>query len=275
MGINSVDFLINQTDTQTRLTAMFTRAIVRKPCKNIVRGITRANLGKPDYNRALRQHAQYVQTLRDCGLEVIHLEASEEYPDSVFIEDIALLTSKVAVITNPGAPSRRGETAGIGKVLEQFYDEISAIQPPGTLDAGDVMMAGNHYFIGLSERTNRAGARQLEAILQKFGFTATLVGLENLLHLKTGVSYLEQNTMLVGPELKEADFLDGYRTIAVPLEESYAANCIWLNGTIIAPEGYPITLKKIADAGYDRIMTVDTSEFQKLDGGLSCLSLRF
>ena len=254
---------------------MFTHALVRKPCKNIVEGITSAKLGEPDYQKALVQHASYVQTLMECGLEVMQLEASEEYPDSVFIEDIALLTPEFAVITRPGAPSRRGETEGIKEVLWEFYDEIVEIQPPGTLDAGDVMMAGNRFFIGLSGRTNEEGARQLEAILHKFGFATILVELENLLHLKTGVSYLEHDTMLVGPELKDADFLEDYRTIEVALEESYAANCIWVTGTIIIPKGYPTTLKKIEDAGYDRIVTTDTSEFRKLDGGLSCLSLRF
>ncbi len=254
---------------------MFTRAIVRLPCKNIDKGLSAANLGAPDYERARIQHAQYVKALEDCGLEVHRMSADEDYPDSVFIEDVALLTPKGAVITRPGATSRRGETEGIRDVLREFYDETVEIQSPGTLEAGDVMMAGDRFFIGVSGRTNSEGAEQLQAILYEFGYSTTLVDLENLLHLKTGVSYLEDNTMLVAPELMKTELFDDYRIIAVPLEERYAANCIWVNGTIIVPEGYPVTLNKLEEAGFDRIVTVDTSEFRKLDGGLSCLSLRF
>jgi dimethylargininase len=254
---------------------MFTRAIVRKPCKNIAKGLTAANLGTPKYEKALTQHSNYVQALRDCGLEILELEAEEDYPDSVFIEDIALLTPHFALITNPGASSRRGETAGIKEVLQEFYEDIFEIEPPGTLEAGDVMMADTHYFIGLSGRTNREGAEQLIALLNKFNLSGSTVELQNLLHLKTGVSYLENNTMLVAQELKGTELFDNYRCIEVPTEETYAANCIWVNGTVIVPKGYPVTLQKIRDAGFDRIITVDTSEFRKLDGGLSCLSLRF
>lgn len=254
---------------------MFTRAIVREPCKNIAQGLTAANLGTPDYEKAMIQHSNYVQALRDCGLEVLKLQADEDYPDSVFIEDIALLTPCFAVITNPGAPSRRGETAGIREVLQEFYEDIFEIQHPGTLEAGDVMKVGDHYFIGLSKRTNREGAEQLIALLDKFRLSGSTVELQNLLHLKTGVSYLENNTMLVAPELKESELFDNYCCIEVQPEETYAANCIWVNGTIIVPKGYPVTLQKIKDAGFDRMLAVDTSEFRKLDGGLSCLSLRF
>lgn len=254
---------------------MFTRAIVRKPCKNIVQGLTASNLGIPDYERALIQHSNYVQALRECGLEVYILEAEEDYPDSVFIEDIALLTPHCAIITNPGAPTRRDETAGIRDMLQEFYEDIFKIQPPGTLEAGDVMMAGDHYFIGLSKRTNREGAEQLKAFLNEFNLSGSTVELQNLLHLKTGVSYLENNTMLIASEFKGATIFNRYKCIEVPPEETYAANSIWVNGTVIVPKGYPVTIQKIKDAGDDQILTVDTSEFRKLDGGLSCLSLRF
>ena len=187
---------------------MFTRAIVRKPCKNIARGLTAAKLGTPDYEKALIQHSNYVKALRDCGLVVLQMEADENYPDSVFIEDIALLTPHFAVITNPGAPSRRGETAGIREVLQEFYKDIFEIQPPGTLEAGDVMMAGNHYFIGLSERTNRKGAKQLIVFLNKYGLSGSTIALQSLLHLKTGVSYLENNNMLIAPQFKDAPIFD-------------------------------------------------------------------
>lgn len=173
---------------------MFTKAIVRIPCKNLVNGLTTADLGKPNYESAIIQHHKYVQTLKDCGLDVIILEADEHYPDSTFVEDTALLIPKCAIITNPGAPSRKGEILQIKKELIGLYGNVEQILNPGTLEAGDVMMVGNHYYIGLSERTNLLGTNQLLAILNQYGMTGSTVSLEEGLHLKSGVSYLENKT---------------------------------------------------------------------------------
>jgi len=253
---------------------MFTRAIVRKPGKSLVEGISSANLGKPDYHMALAQHGRYVQALRECGLEVRILEADESYPDSVFVEDTALLTPQFALITNPGVSSRRGETNSIKAVLQNYYSKIEQIHPPGTLEAGDVMMVDNHFYIGLSERTNREGADQAIAMLEKFGMTGSLVKLEDLLHLKTGTSYLENNTLLATGELsRESEFRE-FKIIEIPDEESYAANCVWINGKVLVPDGFPYTHNRIQKEGFE-IISLEMSEFQKLDGGLSCLSLRF
>lgn len=240
----------------------------------MVKGLTTAQSGKPDYPTALQQHARYVLALEECGLEVMVLEADEDYPDSTFVEDTALLTSRCAVLTRPGAPSRRGETAAIRPVIEQFYPQIEEIVPPGTVEAGDIMMVGNHFYIGLSERTNRRGAEQMMDILNRHGMTGSTVELKHILHLKSGVSYLENNTLLASGELRSvADFKD-YHIIEVPDREDYAANCVWINGTILVPAGYPVTLRRIQQAGYPTI-ALEVSEFRKLDGGLSCLSLRF
>lgn len=140
---------------------MFTRAIVRTPGKSMVNGLTSAGLGLPDYEKALNQHADYVRALQSCGLDVLVLPVDEQYPDSTFVEDVALLTSACAIVTNPGAPSRKGETAEIKQVLGDFYTTIEEIQDPGTVEAGDIMMVGSHFYIGLSERTNAVGAQQL------------------------------------------------------------------------------------------------------------------
>jgi dimethylargininase len=138
----------------------YKNAIVRKPCPKMVNGITAANLGKPDYKKALEQHNKYVDILNECGLNVKVLEADNRFPDSTFIEDVALCTPHCAVITYPDAISRRGETEVMKKILAEFYNTIEEISYPGTLDAGDVMMVGNHFYIGISERTNHAGAEQ-------------------------------------------------------------------------------------------------------------------
>ena len=253
---------------------MFQTAIVRTPCEEMINGITSASLGKPDYKLALKQHAAYVDALRSCGLDVTVLEADPRFPDSTFVEDVALCTSRFAVLTNPGAPSRNGEKTEMALVLSTFFTHIESIKIPGTLDAGDVMMVGDHFFIGISERTNDEGAAQLISILESHGMSGERVPLKEMLHLKTGLSYLENNHLLVfGEFCKHLAFSD-FNKIEVGEDEAYAANSLWINDTILVPLGFPTTLRKIKQAGF-RTLEVDVSEFRKLDGGLSCLSLRF
>lgn len=253
---------------------MFTKAIVRQPCRNMTKGLTSANLGAPDFERAVAQHGAYVSALKSCGLQVKELEADERYPDSTFIEDTALLTPHCAIITNPGAPSRRGEVAEMKGVLQEYYTDIEEISAPGTVDAGDIMMVGSHFYIGLSGRTNKYGAEEVIRILNRYGMSGFIVELTTMLHLKTGLSSLERNTLLVAGEFLQKPEFKKFNVIAVPDGEGYAANCIWINDTVIIPEGYPVVRQKVRDAGYATI-EVDVSEFRKLDGGLSCLSLRF
>jgi dimethylargininase len=135
-------------------------------------------------------------------------------------------------------------------------------------------MVGDHFFIGISERTNLNGANQFIQILKKYGMTGSVVNLEKVLHLKTGVAYLENNNLVVCGEFLTSPVFKKINKIEIPENESYAANCIWVNGRVLVPKGYPDTRKRIQKAGYS-ILEPDMSEFQKLDGGLSCLSLRF
>ncbi len=165
---------------------MFKTAIVRTPCEEMIHGISSASLGLPDFNLAQKQHAGYVEALRSCGLKVTVLEPDSRFPDSTFVEDVALCFSRFAVLTNPGAPSRNGEKMGMAPVLSRFFSIVKSIEAPGTLDAGDVMMVGNHFYIGRSERTNEQGAAQLMNILQKHGMSGEAVPLKEMLHLKTG-----------------------------------------------------------------------------------------
>ncbi|HSD62354.1 MAG TPA: arginine deiminase-related protein [Ignavibacteriaceae bacterium] len=253
---------------------MFKTAIVKRPCKNMVNGITSASLGKPDYILAMKQHQEYIDVLKEAGLEVIVLNADENYPDSVFVEDTALLTPHFAVITNPGADSRRGEIFEMNQVLENLFPMIESISTPGTLDAGDVMMVGNHFYIGLSERTNLFGANQLIGILAKFGFIGSTITLKDVLHLKSGVSYLENNNLLLTSDFINKKEFQKFNKISVDDGESYAGNSLWINDRVLVPKGFPKTKAKIEQAGYN-VIEVDVSEFRKLDGGLSCLSLRF
>ena len=255
----------------------FNNVIVRRPCRAICEGITSApELGQPIYEKALQQHDKYIEALKQCGVEVTVLEADERYPDSCFVEDPALITRKCAIITNPGAASRNGEKNEIIGAVKKFFpeDKIEYIKDPGTLEGGDVMMVGDTFYVGLSARTNAEGIRQLTEILNKYGLECIQVPLEKVLHLKTGVNYIENNNMLVSGEFIEKPEFEKYNKIVIPEDEAYAANCIWVNDTVIVPEGYPAVLKAVQDAGYKTLL-VDTSEFRKIDGGLSCLSLRF
>ena len=253
---------------------MFRNAILRTPAPSIIDGLTTAGLGKPDYKKALEQHSEYAETLRQLVLDVKILPQNEKYPDSTFIEDVALCTPYCAVITRPGAVSRRGEIGGMRNVLAEYYDKIEIIRLPGTVEAGDIMMVGNHYYIGISTRTNNEGADQIIRILERYGMTGSKIVLEHMLHLKSGVSYLENNNLLVCGEFIGKNEFEKFNKIIIEDDESYAANSLWINGKVLVPEGFPKTRIKIEEAGYETIL-LNVSEFCKVDGGLSCLSLRF
>lgn len=254
--------------------SIFTKAVVRTPGRSMVSGLTDAGLGQPDYAKALLQHQQYIAALQKCGLEVLILAPDEDYPDSTFVEDAALLTPECAIITRPAAPSRTGETRAIRPVLERFYSRIEDIKNPGTLDGGDVLQVGQHFYIGLSKRTNQHGAEQLIDILQGCGLSGSTVPVTEFLHLKTGVTCVAEKTLLAtGESLGCPDFTD-YEVIPVAADEAGGANCIAINGQLLVPAGYPGVSEQLASLGQD-IIEVDISEFAKLDGGLTCLSLRF
>lgn len=232
----------------------FNHIITRTPAQSLVNGLTSANLGKPDYQKALDQHNNYIRALQQCDVDITILPADERFPDSVFVEDVVLCTPKCAIITRPGAESRRAETEIITDTIARFYpNKIETITAPGTVEAGDIMMVGNHYYIGLSARTNQAGASQMITILEKYGLTGSVVTLEKVLHLKTGLAYLENNNLLATGEFLIKPEFQHLNIIEIPEQESYAANCIWVNDRVIMPSGYPITKAKIATLGYQVI----------------------
>ena len=253
---------------------IFKNAMVRKPGRNLAQGLSTAGLGPPIYEKAQAQHDAYIAALRSCGLLVTVLEADDRFPDSVFIEDTAIVCEKTAVITRPGAPSRRGEEEAVAKALKRFYDRPENIVAPGTLEGGDVFMAGDRFYIGVSARTNEEGARQLAVLMEKHGYSATPMLLRDALHLKTGVAYIENNRLLACGEFLNHPLLSGFEIVPVAPSEAYAANSIWVNGRVLVPAGFEKTRKTIERLGYE-VLSVDVSEFRKLDGGLSCLSLRF
>jgi dimethylargininase len=291
---------------------MFTRAIVRPPAPNFGEGLTTSGLGRPDYERALAQHAAYCAALEKCGLTLSRLEPDPNYPDSCFVEDAAVIVSvlpndranaSVAVLTRPGAPSRRGEVESLRAILADFFPSLHEIQSPGTLDGGDICQAGRHFFIGLSARTNEAGAIQLSRFLEDAGYTtslvdtgvrvSTLVGstavpdnnrtsvgtmtasaFEPLLHLKSGLAYLGDKRLAITDALVNRLEFAAYDLVAVTEAENYAANCVRVNDYVLIADGYPHIHDQLTRIGYETI-ALEMSEFRKMDGGLSCLSLRF
>lgn len=250
----------------------FERAIVRKPGANCAAGLTTAALGKPDLGLLTAQHEAYVSTLRSLGLAVEVLPALPDYPDAYFVEDVAVVTARAAVITNPGAEARSGEQTFIVEVLQK-YRPLAFIAPPGTLDGGDVLQVDDHFFIGVSQRTNEEGAAQLGRILGKAGYTWTTITVSAGLHLKSDVSSIARHTLLLNESMADLNAFAAYKKILVDRDEAYAANSLLINGQVLIPKGFAATKKKLLNAGFDCI-EVETSEMQKMDGGLSCLSLR-
>jgi dimethylargininase len=260
----------------------FTRAIVRRPGQNFAAGLSSAGEGPPNLDRALRQHAEYVRALRDRGIQVTELAADEAYPDGTFVEDTAILTARGAILTRPGAPSRAGEVPRIAECLRNFYTEPSTIEAPGSVDGGDICEADGHFLIGVSARTNAHGARQLAQHLHRLGYASSTVDIRDkpaLLHLKSGIAYLGEALWVmqsgVQNELRPLPGLDGADNpvVAAPAE-AYAANCIRVNDAVLVAAGYP-KLKAALEQRGCRVVALEMSEFRKMDGGLSCLSLRF
>ena len=252
---------------------LFTHAVVRKPGEDFAGGITTSQMGKPIYELLLKQHEAYIKTLETLGLEVVLLDALPDYPDAYFVEDTAVVTPDVAVIANPGAETRKGEVENIVTVLSRYRKTVR-INPPGTLDGGDVLMVGTHFFIGISERTNTDGAVQLGRVLETFGNTWTAVPVASGLHLKSSVNCVGKNCLLITEKLARLDEFSRYDKIVIKAAEAYAANTLQVNDGLIIPKGFPDTRKKLERMGCD-IIELDVSEVRKMDGGVTCLSIRF
>lgn len=252
---------------------MFTRAICRKPGLNFSHGITSVQGGKPDYARMMTQHDAYVAALKKLGLQVEVLEPLGEFPDAYFVEDAAIMTAELAILTRPGAKARRGEAAALEPVLAK-HRPLARIEAPGKLDGGDVLLVERHALIGVSERSNPEGAEQLGEILEDHGYTWTAVPVAEGLHFKSSVNWVGGKNLILTEDFAGMDELEGFRQIVVDPEESYSANVLWINGTLLVPAGFPKTRKKLEALGLP-MLDLDTSEARLMDGGLTCMSLRF
>jgi len=253
----------------------FTRAIVRPPGSSYAQGLTTGAHGEPSLELALEQHARYCEALQRCGLELVVLPADEAHPDATFVEDTAVIVGTRALITRPGAPSRLGEVHAVREALAPLVDEIETIDENATLDGGDVCESEDRVYVGLSHRTNEAGADALAQWLARAGTPTTKIEIRDvpsILHLKSGMGYLGDGRFAVIDELRGR--VEAPTIVTVEPDEAYAANCVRVNDYVLLAAGYPSFETTLQSLGFKTI-ALDVSEYRKMDGGLSCLSLRF
>ncbi len=230
------------------------------------------------FARLERQHAAYRETLTAAGTDVVMLDAIDALPDSVFVEDAAVVLDELAVLTRPGAVSRRPEIDRIEAAVAQHRAIVERIRAPGTLEGGDVLRIGHRLFVGLTTRTNREGIAQLAAIVRPHGYSVMPVAVAGGLHLKTACSALDAQTLLLNPAWLDASPFAGFQTLAVEADEPFAANILPVGDCLIANAAFPRTLERVsahAQRAGRRILQVNISEFGKAEAGLTCMSLVF
>jgi len=253
----------------------FTHAITRLPARSIVDGLRAEDVGDPDYEQMLRDHAHYVETLQQAGARVTELPALESFHDSVFVEDVALCLPEVAVLMRPGAPSRAGEVAQMAPVLSDMYEKLLEIDASGHIEGGDILTTSREILVGRSDRTDSAGINQLANIVKPWDYRVReVLTPPGVLHFKTDCSLLDAETILATPRLDASGCFEDYRVIHTADGEEAAANSIRYNDLVLMPAGFPFTRERLLEAGY-RVREINNSECAKLDGGMSCLSLRF
>lgn len=224
-----------------------------------------------DINLARAQHHEYINALAALGCQVIELPAEADLPDSVFVEDAAFILPEVAVITRPGADSRKPETASIIQVLAP-YRPLVHVTEPAAIDGGDVLVLGKHIYVGLSTRSNTDAIKQLQELLDNYGYFVTGIELHDCLHLKSALTRVDDHTLLVNPNWVDASLFKHFDLIEVNPSEPMAANCLPVNGSIIFPSGFPKTRFKLEEKGFQAV-TVDVSELAKAEGAVTCCSL--
>lgn len=226
-----------------------------------------------DFQLALRQHAKYCALLRACGAKVVTLDVNGAHPDAVFVEDTAVVTDEIAVLASPGAPSRRPEVAGIEPELRK-HREVRRIELPATLDGGDVIIVGRTILVGATARTNEAGARALEEFVAPFGYRVIRITPRNCLHLKSACCALPDGRLLVNPDWVDPSALPDFDSLMIAPQEPFAADFAVASGTIIMSETNPRTADMVSRLGF-AVRTTPLSEFEKAEGGVTCLSIIF
>ncbi|MBN9671189.1 dimethylarginine dimethylaminohydrolase family protein [Roseibium aggregatum] len=260
---------------QPGLSFRFTHAITRIPADSVANGLRAVDAGDPSGAAFRAEHALYVKALENAGLKVDVLPALEAYPDSCFVEDPAFCLPEGAIRLRPGAPSREGEGREIVPALEARFSKVVDLPGTGHVDGGDILTLDDTIVIGLSARTDEEGAEAFAGLLRSWGYRAEVCETpEGVLHFKTACSTLGDNVILATRIMADSGFFGDRKVVVVPDGEEYAANVIRVNDVVLVPEGYRKTLEVIEGAGFKTVV-LPTHEARKVDGGLSCLSLRF
>lgn len=253
----------------------FTNALCRRPARSVAQGLRAFDMGAPDPDLFDAEHAVYIDALRRAGAMVTVLEPLEAFPDSCFIEDPALCLKGVAIVLRPGAPSRLGEAAALKPVLEGLFPEVWDLPGAGFVDGGDILCSDHEVMVGLSARTDRAGVNALRPLVADLGYTLRIVDTPpDILHFKTDSSLLDAETVLATPRLAATGCFKGYRVIETAEGEGAAANAIRFNDRVFLSAGHPRTAERLDKAGF-AVVELPMSQAALLDGGLSCLSLRY
>ncbi len=250
------------------------RAIVRQPAETVVDGLRAGDQASPTYGGVAREHAAYVAALMAAGLEVTRLPPLPAFPDSVFVEDPALVFTQGAILLRPGAPSREGEAVELESALRDAFETVLPLTS-GYADGGDVLVTSERVFVGLSGRTDRTGAACLVELLGRLGRRAVAVETPaGVLHFKSASSLVDEETVLATPRLAASGVFDGLRLLLTPEGEDGAANALRLNDTVLIAAGYPRTREMLERHGLE-VVALETGEIAKIDAGLSCMSLRW
>ena len=251
----------------------FKNAIIRQPNKSIQNGLSSQNL-HPQYEIIVEEHLNYIKAIEEAGLQIQLLEALEEYPDSIFVEDPALTYKSNVIILNPFDPSRNGEKNIIENEIKDLFDNILFVED-GFVEGGDILNINNHFIIGLSNRTNQLGAENLSKILQSLGATVEICKTpDDILHFKSECSVIDDDTILVSNKMAQLNYLrSNYQLIELPLGEEGAANSLRINDKLLLPDGFE-KAEEILSKKYT-IIKVKVDEIAKVDAGLSCMSLRY
>lgn len=253
----------------------FDNALVRRPPRSVVEGLRAVDTGAPRYETVLAEHEAYAAALRAAGVAVEVLPPLEAFPDSLFVEDPALVFPEGAILLRPGAPSRFGETAEIAPVLRRRFARVLELPAPGYADGGDVLVTPDTVMIGLSDRTDEVGAQALVALLAEFGRKGVVVTTPpGVLHFKSDCSLLDEETVLSTRRLSVSGVFAGLKVINTPDGEEGAANALRINDRVFLGSGFPRTADLLAKAGYE-VVSLATAEIAKVDAGLSCMSLRW
>lgn len=249
-----------------------TRALTRGISDDFDEATTQTPSGERiDVGLARRQHTAYVAALRACGVDVVELPPLAGFADGCFVEDCAIQAGGIALVTRPGAPSRRGEAPSVGAALGAWMPTVQT-RPPATLDGGDCLRVGTTWFVGRSDRTNAEGAARVGEVFAPRGFRVVEVQVRDALHLKCVCARIDDERILVAHGALATDLFDGFEVVEIPATESYAANVVSVNGHVLVAAGFPETARIVASLRLP-VVTLDVSEIRKADGSLTCLSI--